>query len=236
MQLEPRPWFAANPLFQKRRGNPRATVEAVNDGLKYFGGTSKGVHGLLRAAPLCALALIPTADDLKEMVSLSVSLTHDTHYVAHPAIIFCQLLARLATSPTTECLDVIVNLFSEAPVTKVDDYFTTAGGEVDLDHLRAVAANGRAHRVLAAGMYLATCDAELDGAMGFAGETADGDGVAAVAGALIGASTGVTPWMDEQFAKHEYVWQIEVLVRDLFVVALTTDDPLVAMAVRYPGW
>lgn len=97
VQLEPRPWFAANPLFHKRRGNPRATVEAVNNGLKYFGGTSKGVHGLLRAAPLCTLALIPTADDLKEMVSLSVSLTHDTHYVANPAIIFCQLLARLAT-------------------------------------------------------------------------------------------------------------------------------------------
>ena len=138
----------------------------MNGGLKYFGGTSKGVHGLLRAAPLWALALIPTADNLAEMASLSVSLTHDTHYVAHPAIILCQLLARLATSPTTECLDVIVNLFSEAPVTKVDDYFTTAGGEVDLDYLRTIAANGRAHRVLAAGMYLATCDAEPDGAIG----------------------------------------------------------------------
>ena len=211
-------------------------MEAVNDGLKYFGGTSKGVHGLLRAAPLCALALISTADELKETVSLSVSLTQDTHYVANPAILFCQLLARLVTSPTTECLDVIVNLFSAAPVTKVDDYFTTAGGEVDLDHLRTIAANGRAHRVLAAGMYLATTSAELDSAIAFAGGTADGDGVAAVAGALIGASTGVTPWMDEQFAKHEYAWQIEVLMRDLFVVALTTDKPLVAMAVRYPAW
>ncbi|RYG77066.1 hypothetical protein EU513_08950 [Yimella sp. RIT 621] len=208
----------------------------MNDGLKYFGGTSKGVHGLLRAAPLCALALISTAHELKETVSLSVSLTQDTHYVANPAILFRQLLARLATSPTTECLDVIVNLFSEAPVTKVDDYFTTAGGEVDLDYLRTIAANGRAHRVLAAGMYLATCDAELDGAIGFAGETADADGVAAVAGALIGASTGVTPWMDEQFAKHEYAWQIQMSLRDLFVVALTTDEPLVAMAVRYPAW
>ncbi|WP_147301287.1 hypothetical protein [Calidifontibacter indicus] len=73
VQLEPRPWFAANPLFHKRRGNARATVEAVNEGLKYFGGTSKGVHGLLRSAPLCALN--STADDVNEMISLSVCLT-----------------------------------------------------------------------------------------------------------------------------------------------------------------
>ena len=236
VQLEPRPWFAANPLFHKRRGNPRATVEAVNEGLKYFGGTSKGVHGLLRAAPLSALWLNPTVDELKEMVSMSVCLTHDMDYVANPSILFCMLLARLATSPTPERLDVIVNVFGEAPVTKVDAYFTTAGGEVDLEHLRTIASNGRAHRVLAAAIYLATCEVDLEGAIDFARQTADPDGVAAVAGALIGASTGVTPWMDLQFAKHEYAWQMEVLVRDLFVAALTADEPLVAMVVRYPGW
>ncbi|REF29690.1 hypothetical protein [Calidifontibacter indicus] len=133
-------------------------------------------------------------------------------------------------------MNVIVDTFAEAPVTKVDAYFTRAAGEVDLAHLREVGSNGRAHRVLAAAMYLATCEVDLDGAIEFARQTADPDGVAAVAGALIGASTGVTPWMDLQFAKHEYAWHIEVLVRDMFVVALTADQPLMEMAVQYPGW
>lgn len=91
-------------------------------------------------------------------------------------------------------MNVIVDTFAEAPVTKVDAYFTTAAGAVDQAHLREIGSNGQAHRVLAAGMYLATCEVDLEGAIDFARQTADPDGVAAVAGALIGASTGVTPW------------------------------------------
>ncbi len=236
VQVAPWPWFAENPLFHKRRGNPRATVEAVNNGLKLFGGTSKGVQGMLRVAPLAALWLNPTADDIKELVSLSVCLTHDMDYVANPSILFCVLLARLATSPSEARRDVIVDTFREAPVTKVDEYFSTAGGEVDFDHLKQVAANGRAHRLLAAAMYLASCDVEIEGAMLYAAGTADPDGLGALACALMGASTGATPWMEAQFAKHEYAWQIEMLVRDLFIVGVTCDEPLEELVARYPVW
>lgn len=85
-------------------------------------------------------------------------------------------------------------------------------------------------------MYLASCDVDIEGAMLYAGGTADPDGLGALACALIGASTGATPWMEAQFAKRENAWQIEMVVRDLFIVGVTCDEPLEELVARYPVW
>lgn len=236
VQLDPRPWFARNPLVWQRRGNPRATVEAVENGLELFGGRSKGVHGMIRVAPLAALWLNATADEMKQMVALSASLTHDMEFVGEPSILLCTTLARLATGPSNEQLRVISDTFQEAPVCAVDAFLTELGGDPSLDHINAVAPNGQAHRELAAALYLASCDVDLEGALGLASQAKDPDGVGALTGALIGASSGVTPWMEEQFAKHEFAWQIEVLVRDLFMIGLSSDEPLEELLTRYPQW
>ncbi|GGB18751.1 hypothetical protein GCM10011492_05760 [Flexivirga endophytica] len=92
------------------------------------------------------------------------------------------------------------------------------------------------HRELAAALYLASCDVDLDDALELAAQAKDPDRICALNGALIGASTGVTPWMEEQFAQHEFAWQIEVLVRDLFVVGLTSDEPVEEIRAWYPKW
>ena len=224
------------PAFWKRRGDPRATVEAVNNGLEPFSGTLTDVHGVVRVAPLMALRLNSSWDDLAREVGLAASLTHDIEFVGMPSIKFCTLLARLATSPRGQRHDVITDSFGGPWSASVDRHFLVARGTVDPDHLMQIASNDRADRLLTAALYLAAAEVDIATAIRLADLSADPAGLAALAGAPIGASTGVTQWMEEQFAKHEFVWQPEVLMRNLFVVGLMSENLPAELAARYPAW
>ncbi|MBD2760546.1 hypothetical protein IEE94_13630 [Yimella sp. cx-573] len=51
------PWLLRLKPFQEQHGNPTGTVTAVKDGLKPKGGTSRGVHGIVRVAPCSLLGI-----------------------------------------------------------------------------------------------------------------------------------------------------------------------------------
>ncbi len=84
---------------------------------------------------------------------------------------------------------------------------------------------------------------QLDAALRFAAGAPDGDSVACVAGALLGAAHGAEALPVGPVSRHELAWVLDTLARDL--VAQFTDSPSGSEYVggwdphwwgRYPGW
>ncbi|MBC9958378.1 ADP-ribosylglycohydrolase family protein [Yimella sp. cx-51] len=181
------PWLVRLKPFQEQHGNPTGTVTAVKDGLKPKGGTSRGVHGIVRVAPLSLLAVTPTADPMDSAAFELASLTHDAEIGASPAVLLCRMLAALMARP--DCAPITETMFeaySQAPVTATDEHVTCgADAHASLSTLNEIAPNDRANRVLAGAMYVASCfENDIEQAIVFASRGKDGDGLAALTGAL----------------------------------------------------
>ncbi|NED32214.1 ADP-ribosylglycohydrolase family protein, partial [Streptomyces sp. SID8499] len=111
------------------------------------------------------------------------------------------------------------------------------GGEhpADARRLARLAPDPTAPSALLGGLYVAASFPERDqvaAALRFAAGAPDGDSVACVAGALLGAAHGAEALPLDLVSRHELAWVLDVLARDL--VAQLTDRP--GGAEYTPGW
>lgn len=116
----------------------------------------------------------------------------------------------------------------------------------DLSVLREVAPDQTAKSALAGGLYVASTYAEphrFMQALEFAATAPDGDSVAAVAGALLGAGNGASQLQFDLISRHELARVVDTLARD--AVQELVDSPGGAEMEpprdphwwsRYPGW
>jgi hypothetical protein len=116
----------------------------------------------------------------------------------------------------------------------------------DLSVLREVAPDKTAKSALAGGLYVASTYAEPERfveALEFAATAPDGDSVAAVAGALLGAGNGASQLPADLISRHELAWVVDTLARD--AVQELVDSPGGSEYEaprdphwwsRYPGW
>jgi ADP-ribosylglycohydrolase len=128
----------------------------------------------------------------------------------------------------------------EAALRQADDHPTDPG------RLARLAPDATAPSALLGGLYVAASfpdRAEVGAALRFAAGAPDGDSVACVAGALLGALHGAEALPVDLISRHELAWVLDTLARDL-VLQLTASpsggeytagwDP--HWWDRYPGW
>jgi hypothetical protein len=116
----------------------------------------------------------------------------------------------------------------------------------DAKRLAKLAPNATAPSSLLGGVYVAASFPERDqlaAALHFAAGAPDGDSVACVAGALLGAAHGVEALQVDLVSRHELAWVFDTLARDL--VAQLAESPSGGEYEggwdkhwwgRYPGW
>ncbi|MGW0631970.1 ADP-ribosylglycohydrolase family protein [Streptomyces sp. NPDC002758] len=116
----------------------------------------------------------------------------------------------------------------------------------DARRLARLAPDATAPSALFGGLYVAASfpdRADLGAALRFAAEAPDGDSVACVTGALLGAVHGAEALPIDLVSRHELAWVLDTLARDL--VAQLTDRPGGTEYTsgwdrhwwnRYPGW
>lgn len=228
-------WLAQVPALGERRGNAPATVAALRN---LEQGTvekpttrSRGCHALTRTLPLAAMSY-QDLGYLTEFARDVAALTHGDPQ-AHAATCVGAHLAAQAL--TAETVDRAVNAT-----------FTVAGAELDagvmmgVDHaqqaaakhprqtdwLRQLAPDATAASALLGGVYVALSypgPGEAMEALAFASTAPDPDSVAAVTGAILGALHGADAWPVALLSRHELVWVLDTLARDL--VLQLTDNP-----------
>ncbi|MFJ9740510.1 ADP-ribosylglycohydrolase family protein [Streptomyces sp. NPDC101166] len=92
--------------------------------------------------------------------------------------------------------------------------------------LAQLAPDATAPSALLGGLYVAASFPDryqVDAALRFAAQAPDGDSVACVAGALLGAAHGAEALPVDLVSRHELAWVLDTLARDL--VAQLTDSP-----------
>jgi hypothetical protein len=112
--------------------------------------------------------------------------------------------------------------------------------------LREVAPDKTAKSALAGGLYVASTYAEPERfveALEFAATAPDGDSVAAVAGALLGAGNGASQLPADLVSRHELAWVMDTLARDAVQELMDSPGGSEYSAprdphwwARYPGW
>jgi hypothetical protein len=116
----------------------------------------------------------------------------------------------------------------------------------DAERLAKLAPDATAPSALLGGVYVAASFPErgqVAAALSFAAGAPDGDSVACVAGALLGATHGVEALPVDLVSRHELAWVLDTLARDL--VSQLSDRPSGTEYTsgwdpnwwdRYPGW
>ncbi|TLS43839.1 hypothetical protein FE633_23930 [Streptomyces montanus] len=258
-------WLADVPALAERRGSAPATVTAlsrIEEGHERMATTSRGCHALTRALPVAVTGLGGIAQ-----AGALAALTHgDTAAQAattHAAVLAHHCLTNSARergpSPHSgisarEALHVGITALPSVGQRITDDEhsrlaaaFRHAVDEpADAGRLARLAPDATAPSALLGGLYAAASfpdRAGFRGALEFAAGAPDGDSVACVAGALLGAVHGVEALPVDLVSRHELAWVLDTLARDLLTEL--EDSPSGSEYVqgwdphwwhRYPGW
>jgi ADP-ribosylglycohydrolase len=231
-------WLAQVPVLAQRRGSAPATVTALTASRSGSAGkptASRGCHALTRTLP----------------VAVAVA-GHDSHYWAQEARAMAALThgdpaAQSATAHATVLAARCLTSGAQPQVRQVlkegirslrDD---TTGDELgqltraleragthpaDAKHLARLAPDATAPSALLGGLYVAASFPErnrVDAALRFAAGAPDGDSVACVTGALLGAAHGAEALPVDLVSRHELAWVLDTLAHDL--IAQITDRP-----------
>jgi ADP-ribosylglycohydrolase len=253
-------WLAAVPQLRERRGSAPATVAALRQPQQPTADrpvtSSRGCHALTRSLPLAALAEGTPADRLADLARDVAALTHGDPQAHRATAAAVLLLGRcLAVGSFDEAVASQPHL---PDLAEFDARIREAFDEARLspmrpDRLAHLAPDATAPSALLGGVYVtasnrlsrasAVTSREAMDALTFAATAPDGDSVAAVTGALLGALHGVDIWPVELLSRLELVWVMDTLARDL-VLQLTESpgggeyeppkDPY--WWDRYPGW
>ncbi|MEU0677973.1 ADP-ribosylglycohydrolase family protein [Streptomyces sp. NPDC006172] len=264
-------WLAQVPVLARRRGSAPATVAALSDiepGGLGNPTTSRGCHALTRGLPAAVVGTRANGSEVSAYWAREIAaLTHGDP-AAQSAAAHAAVLARhcLTSGPLTRAnvfggqsqvrqalLEGVLALVDADPGATADERDRLhavlqqadehPGEAARLAHL---APDATAPSALLGGLYVAASFPDRDqveAALRFAAQAPDGDSVACVAGALLGAAHGAEALPVDLVSRHELAWVLDTLARDL--VAQLTDspsggeyvsgwDPL--WQVRYPGW
>nr|WP_308369309.1 MULTISPECIES: ADP-ribosylglycohydrolase family protein [unclassified Streptomyces] len=223
-------WLAGVPVLAERRGSAPATVEALV-GLEQ-GKTdepvtrSRGWHALGRTLPLALLGRPEAVDEWNRHARDVAALTHGDPAV-HSAASLATLLARrcIAAGSIREGAERALSALGSAggPGAGEDDRLAAALHEAlahpaDPARLARLAPDRTAPSALLGGLYAAASFPErtdVTSALHFASGAPDGESVACVAGALLGAAHGVEALSVELVSRHELTWVLDTLARDL---------------------
>lgn len=252
-------WLAQVPVLAERRGSAPATVAALAKGEQ---GTteqpttsSRGCHALTRTLPVAVIGAAHGYEQAAQWAREIAALTHgdpQAHSAAaHAAVLVAHCLTgqdvrqalreglrdlrdadRGEAGRALDGLDVALQVGYER------------GGVAT--RLARLAPDATAPSALLGGVYVAASFPErgqLADALRFAAGAPDGDSVACVAGALLGAVHGAEALPVDLVSRHELAWVLDTLARDM--VAQLTDAPSGSAYSsgwdahwwdRYPGW
>ncbi len=262
-QRWPDGWLADVPELRERRGSAPATVKALKQpemgGVRRPTTHSRGCHALIRSLPLAALSQqIPTgrlADLTRDVAALTHGAPHAYQTAAAAVILLGQCLTVDALDEAVVRDPHLQRLPDTAELhTPIRDAFDHAQRSPRQEaRLARLAPDATALSALLGGVYVAaSCrptreatltTAEAMDALAFAATAPDGDSVAAVTAALLGALHGVDIWPVELISRLELVWVMDTLARDLALQL--TDSPAGSEYDppkdpfwwdRYPGW
>ncbi|MEU5100086.1 ADP-ribosylglycohydrolase family protein [Streptomyces sp. NPDC020996] len=249
-QTWPDGWLAQVPVLAQRRGSAPATVAALSEKGPHTMGkatASRGCHALTRTLPVAVAAAGTEPQPWVREARAMAALTHGDR-AAQSAAAHAIVLAGHCLTSTPETQD---SLFGEQPqvrralmdgiasVHDVDpevtaeelDRLTTAlqraeTHPADAKQLAALAPDATAPSALLGGVYVAASFPERDqvgDALHFAAGAPDGDSVACVTGALLGAAHGAEALPVDLVSRHELAWVLDTLARDL--ITEITDSP-----------
>lgn len=262
-------WLAGVPALAERRGSAPATVTALSrleEGYERMATASRGCHALTRGLPIAvtgiegigqagAVAALTHGDAAAQAATVHAAVL--AHYcLTSPSPSPSQGLGP-SCRPTGSARDAvhagITALPSDGlPITD-DEHnrlvaaFRHAVDEpADAGRLARLAPDATAPSALLGGLYVAASfpdRAAFRAALEFAAGAPDGESVACVAGALLGAVHGVEALPVDLVGRHELAWVLDTLARDL--VLELDDSPSGSEYVRgwdpqwwnrYPGW
>lgn len=257
-------WLAGVPALAERRGSAPSTVAAlsrIEEGHDRMATTSRGCHALTRGLPIAVTGMGGIAQ-----AGAVAALTHGDAAgqaaTVHAAILLHHCLTNSAREPGSSesagsardalhagitALPAAGQPISEDTRNRIVAAFRHAVDEpADAGLLARLAPDATAPSALLGGVYAAASlpgHAAFRAALEFAAGAPDGDSVACVTGALLGAVHGVEALPVDLVSRHELAWVLDTLARDL--VMELDDSPSGSEYIpgwdphwwnRYPGW
>ncbi|MFI1068533.1 ADP-ribosylglycohydrolase family protein [Streptomyces puniciscabiei] len=258
-------WLAGVPALAERRGSAPATVAAlsrIDTPHDEIATTSRGCHALTRSLPI-AVAGIGWAKQAGDFAALTHGDPAARSATAQAALLLHHCLT--STPPDADHAgrsDRAVRQAMEAGVAALSSSGERATDE-ERSRLQAalrqaadqpaqtallarLAPDATAPSALLGGIYTAASfpgRAQLRTGLEFAAGAPDGDSVACVTGALLGAVHGYEALPVDWVSRHELAWVLDTLARDM--LSEMTDSPSGSEHVsgwdphwwgRYPGW
>lgn len=259
-------WLAGVPALTERRGSAPSTVTAlsrIDEGQEHMATKSRGCHALTRSLPLAAIgpAAIAQAGEI-------AALTHGDAAAQSATAHATELLHHCLTSTFVEGdrpgnhSEPTARAVLQAGIAGLPSADRPDTGQehaplqaalrhaveqpADVTRLARLAPDATAPSALLGGLYAAVsfpARADIGAALNFAAAAPDGDSVACVTGALLGAVHGAEALPVDLVSRHELAWVLDTLARDL--LAELTDSPSGSEYVpgwdphwwsRYPGW
>ncbi|MET8288369.1 ADP-ribosylglycohydrolase family protein [Streptomyces sp. NPDC005132] len=249
-EVWPNGWLAQVPVLAERRGSAPATVTALSkteQGNIGIPTTSRGCHALTRTLPV---AVVGAAHGSAQSVQLAREIAALTHgdpaaqsAAAHAAVLVNHCLTstpemqRSLFGERSQVRQALTDGIHALP--EADPGLTNAEKErliralqqaedqpADAGRLAKLAPDATAPSALLGGLYVAASfpePAQVNAALRFAAGAPDGDSVACVVGALLGATHGVEALPTGLISRHELAWVLDTLARDL--IAQLTDSP-----------
>ncbi|MFJ3619921.1 ADP-ribosylglycohydrolase family protein [Streptomyces iakyrus] len=252
-------WLASVPVLGERRGSAPATVTALSRldaGEEAMATASRGHHALTRGLPIAVTGLGGISQ-----AGAVAALTHGDPAAqaatVHAAVLAHHCLTHSASEPESSARDALHAGVTALPSARLpisgDEHgqivaaFRYGADEpANAVRLAQLAPDPTAPSALLGGLYAAAsfpARADLRAALEFAAGAPDGESVACVAGALLGAVHGIDALPVDLVSRHELAWVLDTLARDL--VMELEDSPGGSEYVpgwdphwwdRYPGW
>lgn len=255
-------WLAHVPVLAQRRGSAPATVAALSRIEQVERPTtSRGCHALTRTLPVAVVGVAHGPAQSVQLARAVAALTHGDpaaqSAAAHAAVLAGHCLTSALFGRPSRVRQALMDGVHALPQADPDltadehDRLITAlrhaeNQPSDLGRLAKLAPDATAPSALLGGLYVSASfpdRAQVNAALRFAAAAPDGDSVACLAGALLGAAHGVEALPVELVSRHELAWVLDTLARDL-ITELTESpsgggfgggwDP--HWWDRYPGW
>ncbi|MEU6539969.1 ADP-ribosylglycohydrolase family protein [Streptomyces sp. NPDC047000] len=231
-------WLAQVPVLAQRRGSAPATVAALTAGTSGGPGkptASRGCHALTRTLPVAVAVAGQDSRYWVEQARAMAALTHGDpaarSATAHAVVLAARCLAGGPRPQVRQALQEGIRSFREIAtgdeLGSLSAALEQAGTHpADARHLARIAPDATAPSALLGGVYVAASFPErsqVGAALRFAAGAPDGDSVACVTGALLGAAHGAEALPVDLVSRHELAWVLDTLAHDL--ITQLTDRP-----------
>lgn len=230
-------WLSRVPAMKERRGTSPSTVKSLLAGAPI---QSSGCQGLLRVLPIAAWRTV-TVETTEDYAYCAAALTH-SRVDGNAPIAVTNLRACLDSDAMPGRLVKPRGLEGDSPgwtflAQKLPEIVATTPCVPDV--LKKLAPDRSAASALCGGLYVALSFPDADTvmeALEFAAWAPDGDSVAAIAGAFLGAVHGVDAFPIELVSRLELGWVMDTLARDLALTLRENQAGTPKQAPVNPRW